>query len=173
MTATQLADVAWNLDDLVGEDGPAGVDRLLEEGAERAAAFHAAYAGKVAELDGPGLARAIAELATLADAIGRAPPTCVAALLTDTADPVNGALVARSRTRDGDRDPAAVLRSRVGRGPRARSPTSSCRPTGSSRRATTCARSAATARTCSARARRRSSRRRAVSDAAWTACSPS
>ena len=99
MTATELADVAWNLDDLVGEDGPAGVERLLTEGGERAAAFNAAYAGKVAELDGPGLARAIAELAAISDAIGRAANYASLRFSTDTADPVNGALVAKVQER--------------------------------------------------------------------------
>ncbi len=99
MTATELADVAWNLDDLVGTDGPAGVDRLLDEGAELAAAFHAAYAGKVAELDGAGLARAIAELTAIVDAIGRAGTYAGLRFSTDTADPVNGALMAKVQER--------------------------------------------------------------------------
>jgi oligoendopeptidase F len=99
MTATEVADVAWNLDDLVGEDGPAGVDRLLDEGAERAAAFNAAYAGKVAELDGPGLAQAVADMAAIADAIGRAANYASLRFSTDTADPVNGALVAKVQER--------------------------------------------------------------------------
>ena len=99
MTVTEPTDVAWNLDDLVGADGPAGVDQLLDEGDERAAAFHAAYAGKVAELDGPGLARAIAELAELADAIGRAGNYAALRFSVDTADPVNGALMAKVQER--------------------------------------------------------------------------
>ena len=99
MTATELADVAWNLDDLVGADGPAGVDRLLDEAAELAAAFHASYAGKVAELDGPGLAQAVAELAALADALGRAGNYASLRFSTDTADPENGALIAKVQER--------------------------------------------------------------------------
>ncbi len=99
MSATEPIDVAWNLDDLVGEDGPAGVERLLEEGAERAAAFNAAYAGEVAGLDGPGLARAVAELAEISDALGRAGNYASLRFSTDTADPVNGALVAKVQER--------------------------------------------------------------------------
>jgi oligoendopeptidase F len=99
MTTTALDDVAWNLDDLVGADGPAGVDRLLEEAAAGAEAFHDAYAGKVAELDGPGLAGAIAELATISDAVGRAANYASLRFSTDTADPVNGALVAKVQER--------------------------------------------------------------------------
>ena len=99
MTATELSDVAWNLDDLVGTDGPAGVERLLDEGAERAAAFHAAYSGKVAALDGPGLARAMADLAAISDAIGRAANYASLRFSVDTADPVNGALMAKVQER--------------------------------------------------------------------------
>ena len=99
MTPTELADVAWNLDDLVGADGPAGVDRLLDESAELAAAFNASYAGKVAGLDGPGLAGAIAELANIADAIGRAANYASLRFSTDTADPKIGALLAKVQER--------------------------------------------------------------------------
>ena len=99
MTATELSDVAWNLDDLVGTDGPAGVERLLDEGAERAAAFHAAYSGKVAGLDGPGLARAMTDLAAISDAIGRAANYASLRFSVDTADPVNGALMAKVQER--------------------------------------------------------------------------
>ncbi|MBA2349393.1 MAG: M3 family oligoendopeptidase [Solirubrobacterales bacterium] len=99
MTTTELADVAWNLDDLVGADGPAGVDRLLGEAAELAAAFNASYAGKVAELDGPGLAGAIRELAAIADAIGRAANYASLRFSTDTADPAVGALMAKVQER--------------------------------------------------------------------------
>ncbi|MBA2517811.1 MAG: oligoendopeptidase, partial [Solirubrobacterales bacterium] len=99
MTATVLADVAWNLDDLVGADGPAGVDRLLDEAAEGATAFHDTYAGKVADLDGQGLSGAIAELAAIADAVGRAANYASLRFSTDTADPINGALIAKVQER--------------------------------------------------------------------------
>lgn len=99
MTPTELADVAWNLDDLVGADGPAGVDRLLDEAAELAAAFNANHAGKVAALDGPGLAGAIAELAAIADVIGRAANYASLRFSTDTADPKIGALMAKVQER--------------------------------------------------------------------------
>ncbi|MDQ3630357.1 MAG: M3 family oligoendopeptidase [Actinomycetota bacterium] len=99
MTATELADVAWNLDDLVGADGPAGVDALLDESAARAAAFNAAYAGRVAELDGPGLAQAIADLVEIVDTLGRAGNYAGLRFSTDTADPANGALMAKVQER--------------------------------------------------------------------------
>src|SRR4051794_4894283 len=55
MSTTAVESVAWDLEPLVGGEGPAGVDRQLDEAAERADAFAAAHAGKVAALDGPGL----------------------------------------------------------------------------------------------------------------------
>ena len=64
MTATELADVAWNLDDLVGADGPAGVDRLLDDAAGRAARFNAAYAG------GKGMRAYITRFSSLTDLEG-------------------------------------------------------------------------------------------------------
>ncbi len=99
MTATDVADVAWDLDALVGADGPAGVERLLGEAATQATAFHDAHAGKVAELDGPGLAAAMAALASISDAVGRAANYAALRFATDTADPVNGALVAKVQER--------------------------------------------------------------------------
>ncbi len=99
MTPTELVDVAWNLDDLVGTDGPAGVDRLLDEAAGLAAAFNASYAGNVAGLDGPGLAAAIAEIAAISDAIGRAANYASLRFSTDTADPAIGALMAKVQER--------------------------------------------------------------------------
>ncbi len=52
MSTIEAADVAWDLEPLVGGEGAAGVDRLLAEGQERADAFAARYAGKVAETAG-------------------------------------------------------------------------------------------------------------------------
>jgi oligoendopeptidase F len=99
MPVTQLADVAWNLDDLVGADGPAGVEKLLAEAGTLAERFHATYAGKVGTLDGAGLAAAIAELATISDAIGRAANYASLRFSTDTADPQIGALMAKVQER--------------------------------------------------------------------------
>ena len=69
---------------------------MLAEADERAAAFAERYAGNVAELDGPGLAEAMAELA--GDRRARRPRAGNYAHLrfaVDTIDPANGALVAR------------------------------------------------------------------------------
>jgi oligoendopeptidase F len=95
MTATTLEDVAWDLDPLVDGEGEAGVDRLLGKADERAAAFSREYAGKVAQLDGPGLARAVAELAAIVEQVGRAGSYAGLRFAVDTQDPANGALLAR------------------------------------------------------------------------------
>ena len=60
--AISVEDVAWDLEPLVDGQGDAGVDRLLDEAQQRADDFAQRHAGKVADLDGPGLATAMAEL---------------------------------------------------------------------------------------------------------------
>ena len=64
-TDPELEAVAWDLDPLLdgGADDPeAAVDAMLADAQRRADAFAAAHAGKVAELDGPGLVAAMREL---------------------------------------------------------------------------------------------------------------
>ena len=95
MTVTEHQDVAWDLEPLVDGDGEAGCDRMLAEADERAAAFARTHAGKVVELDGPGLAAAMAELETIGDRVGRAANYAGLRFAVDTADPANGALLAR------------------------------------------------------------------------------
>jgi oligoendopeptidase F len=103
-TADHLADpellqTEWDLEPLVdGEDG-AGVDRLLEEATQRATAFAAAYAGKVAELDADGLATAMHELAAINELVGRAGSYASLRFAIDTADPARGALFQRMQER--------------------------------------------------------------------------
>ncbi|MGZ6697099.1 MAG: M3 family oligoendopeptidase [Solirubrobacteraceae bacterium] len=91
----QVQDVAWDLDPLVDGEGEAGADRLLAEADERAAAFAAAHQGKVAQMDGPGLAAAMAELEAIVDLVGRAGSYAGLRFAVDTADPANGGLMAR------------------------------------------------------------------------------
>jgi oligoendopeptidase F len=95
MSTTALESVAWDLDPLVDGEGEAGADRLLAEADTRATTFSDRYAGKVAELDGPGLAAAIAELAELSELVGRAGNYAMLRFAVDTADPANGALLMR------------------------------------------------------------------------------
>ena len=99
MTTTALEDVAWDLEPLVDGDGPAGVDRLLDEAERRATAFAEQHAGKVAELDGPGLAAAVTELAAIAETVGRVGSYAALRFSVDTADPANGALLQRVQER--------------------------------------------------------------------------
>src|SRR4051794_17250115 len=100
-TAADPADVAWDLEPLVDGDGPDGVDRLLDEGDRRAAAFAEAHAGRVAELDGPALAAAQEELADLVELVGRAGSYAALRFAPDTEAPARGALLVKAQERGG------------------------------------------------------------------------
>src|SRR4051812_50023958 len=65
-----LEAVAWDLQPLLnggGEAPEAAVDAMLAEAQRRADAFAEQHAGKVAELDGPGLVEAMRELGQIQD----------------------------------------------------------------------------------------------------------
>ena len=91
----ELARVEWNLEPLLdgASDGAAGVESLLDDARRRADAFAAAHAGRVGELDGPGLVAAMDELAEIQDLIGRAGSYASLWFSTNTADPPRGALL--------------------------------------------------------------------------------
>jgi oligoendopeptidase F len=89
----ELQQTEWDLSPLVDGDEQSGVQRQLEEAAQRAATFAATHAGKVAELDAPGLASAMHELAALNELIGRAGSYASLRFSTDTSDPARGALL--------------------------------------------------------------------------------
>ena len=93
--------IAWDLDPLLdgAGEGAAGVEALLDEAQERADAFAAAHAGKVAELDGPALAAAMRELAALQELVGRAGSYAMLRFATATADPERGALLQKVQER--------------------------------------------------------------------------
>jgi oligoendopeptidase F len=102
MTAPEIADpeldsVAWDLNHLLDgrEDPAASVDAMLAEAQERADAFAAKHAGKVADLDGAELIEAMNELGELNDLVGRAGSFVQLQFSTDTADPARGALLQR------------------------------------------------------------------------------
>src|SRR5918999_5124463 len=102
MATPEVADpdvegIAWDLEPLL--DGAEGVEPLLDEAQRRADAFAAAHAGKVAELDGPGLAAAMRELAALQELVGRAGSYAMLRFATATADPERGALLQRVQER--------------------------------------------------------------------------
>jgi len=92
-------DVAWDLDPLVHGEGEAGADRLLDEAERLATEFAERHAGRVAELDGAGLAAAVAQLEEINDLAGRAGNFAALRFSVDTQDPANGALLQRIQER--------------------------------------------------------------------------
>ncbi|MEJ7786886.1 MAG: M3 family oligoendopeptidase [Solirubrobacteraceae bacterium] len=99
MSSASLEDVTWNLEHLVGDEGPEGVDRLLDEAATMADAFAAQHAGKVDGLDGTGLAAAMDALSEIHDRAGRAGNYAALRFSADTSDPANGALLQKAEER--------------------------------------------------------------------------
>jgi oligoendopeptidase F len=97
LTDPELEEVTWDLSDLIGgaEDPQAAVDALLDDAKRRGDAFAAAYAGKVAELDGPGLVKAMRELAEIEELAARAGTYAHLSFSVNTADPARGALLQR------------------------------------------------------------------------------
>jgi oligoendopeptidase F len=94
--AEELESVAWDLDPLLNGgagDPAAAVANMLAEAQRRADAFAAEHAGKVAELDGPGLVAAMRDLEALQELLGRAGSYAVLNFSGDTADPKRGALL--------------------------------------------------------------------------------
>src|SRR3954447_11595214 len=89
----ELLQTEWDLRPLVDGDEGRGVQRQLDEAAERATAFADAHAGRVAELDAAGLAAAMHELAAISELIGKAGSFASLRVATDTADPARGALL--------------------------------------------------------------------------------
>jgi oligoendopeptidase F len=92
---TEVENVAWDLSPLTDGEGAAGVERLLDEAERRAAAFAERYAGRVSDLDGPGLETAMRELAELTTLVGKAGSYAGLDYSIDTTDPARGALLAR------------------------------------------------------------------------------
>ena len=99
MSPTAVESVAWNLEPLVDGKGVAGVERQFDEAHERAAAFAVTHAGKVAALDGPGLVKAMEELAAISELVGRASCYAMLQFSSDTANPEFGALMQRVQER--------------------------------------------------------------------------
>jgi oligoendopeptidase F len=91
----ELLQTEWDLGPLVDGDGEAGVERQLHDAGERATAFAAAHAGKLAELDSAALEAAMRELGTINELVGRAGSYASLRFATDTADPTRGALLQR------------------------------------------------------------------------------
>ena len=95
-TDPDLESIAWDLRPLLdgaGEDPEAAVTAMLADAGARADAFAAAHAGRIAELDGPGLVAAMQALAELQEVLGRAGSYAMLNFAGDTADPPRGALL--------------------------------------------------------------------------------
>jgi len=88
---------AWDLEPLVENRGPAGVEELLTKARDRSAAFAERHRGRVAELDSAGLADAMNELAAIHDLAGRASSYAMLWFTLDTTDPPRGALIQKAR----------------------------------------------------------------------------
>jgi oligoendopeptidase F len=95
----ELQATAWDLEPLVRRGGRAGAEQLLAEARELACAFNERYAGKLATLDGDGLALAMHELERIEDLAGRAGSYASLDFSTDTADPPRGALLQETEER--------------------------------------------------------------------------
>jgi oligoendopeptidase F len=92
----ELENVSWNLDPLLdggAADPDAAVTAMITEAQARAEAFAHAHAGKIAELDGPGLVAAMHELEAIQDQLGRAGSYAMLNFAGNTADPPRGALL--------------------------------------------------------------------------------
>ncbi len=114
----ELERASWDLEPLLDGEGEAGVERRLDEALERAQAFAARYAGKLAELDGAGLAEAMRELGEIYELVGRVGTYAGSALLDGhRGSDERGAAAEGAGARDGAGDDAAVLRSGVGGAP--------------------------------------------------------
>jgi oligoendopeptidase F len=95
----ELRATAWDLEPLVGGEGPDGVEPRLGEALARAQAFAERYAGKLAELDANDLREAMQELAAIHELVGLAGSYASLRFATDTADPATGALLQLAQER--------------------------------------------------------------------------
>ena len=100
---SDLAEVTWQLDDLLGDHAAErpedAVEALLDEAEREAGEFAVEYEGKVADLDGNGLREAMSKLAGIGDLAGRALNYAHLRFAADTADPANGALLQKCSER--------------------------------------------------------------------------
>jgi oligoendopeptidase F len=97
VTDPALEAAAWDLKPLVDGRGADGVEQLLTEARDRAAAFAERYRGRLEELDAAALADAMRELAEIHDLAGRAASYAMLDFTLDTADPARGARVQKAR----------------------------------------------------------------------------
>ena len=98
-TDPALQDASWDLESLLDGQGEERIDAQLDEAQQRADAFAERYAGKVAELDGPGLVAAMREIADIYELVGKAGSYASLRFSTDTTDPARGALLQKVEER--------------------------------------------------------------------------
>lgn len=98
-TDPALQDASWDLEPLLDGQGEERIDAQLDEAQQRADAFAERYAGKVAELDGPGLVAAMREIADIYELVGKAGSYASLRFSTDTTDPARGALLQKVEER--------------------------------------------------------------------------
>ncbi|MDQ6835291.1 MAG: M3 family oligoendopeptidase [Actinomycetota bacterium] len=89
----ELLGTEWDLEPLVDGRSAPGAEQLLEQALARAQSFAGTYTGRLSELDSPGLAEAMHELAAINELVGRAGSYASLRFSTDTADPPRGALL--------------------------------------------------------------------------------
>jgi len=92
-----LEEVTWNLDDLLDgldpTDPEAAVSELLDRADAASDEFAVTYEGRVSDLGGDGLIKAMNVLAEISEIAGRALNYAHLRFAADTADPENGALL--------------------------------------------------------------------------------
>ena len=93
--STGAEDVAWDLTDVYPDPDDPALDSDLADARTSAARFRERYAGRVAELDAPGLAEAVVELERIDGIVTRAKAYAYLHFSTNTADPSRGALLQR------------------------------------------------------------------------------
>jgi oligoendopeptidase F len=98
-TDPALQAASWDLEPLLDGQGEERIDAQLDEAQQRADAFAERYAGKVAELDGPGLVAAMREIADIYELVGKAGSYASLRFSTDTTDPARGALLQKVEER--------------------------------------------------------------------------
>ncbi|MGH2775074.1 MAG: M3 family oligoendopeptidase [Actinomycetota bacterium] len=97
-TIQSVEEATWNLEPLVDNKGPDGVDELLDEAQAKASAL-AENKGHVAEFDGPRLAEYMNDLAQVYDRVGRAGSYAGLAFSADMSDQKRGALMQKVQER--------------------------------------------------------------------------
>jgi oligoendopeptidase F len=92
---TGAEDVAWDLTDVYPAPEDPALEADLEDARTASARFRERYAGRLGELDAPGLAEAVAELERIDGIVTRVKAYAYLHFSTNTADPARGALLQR------------------------------------------------------------------------------